>query len=200
MSSPAPVKRWALVGLGNPGEQYANSRHNVGFRLIDDFTEQQGWKWKRSLRMRGLLSKGEVEKVMIHALKPYTFMNASGKSIAALIKYLKIQAEQVICIYDDLTLDFGRLKLSIGGSAAGHNGIKDIQCAIGNSFIRFRVGIGSKPHSEMDLKDFVLGGFSAEEEKILIGRSEFYRNSIGQVIQQGPVLAMNNINQYKPNL
>ena len=135
----------------------------------------------------------------MNVIKPHTFMNASGKSLHAILKYLKLAPSQLMCIYDDITLPLGRVKLSIGGGDGGHNGIKDIQRLLGNDFTRFRVGVGQKPHSEMDLKDWVLSNFNPEEVRELGANKAFYRNSIEKVIQAGPVLAMNTINQ-KPNL
>jgi len=194
-------KTWALVGLGNPGDAYAATRHNIGFWLVDDYVLQHlHWSWKRSIRMKGWISKGYHHQTRLTALKPNTFMNASGKSVHALLKYLKLGAEQLVCIYDDITLETGRLKLSIGGGDGGHNGIKDIQRMIGNSFVRFRVGIGSKPYPEMDLKDYVLSRFSSEESALFQTNKAFYRNSIDLILNKGPVLAMNTINQNKPNL
>lgn len=122
-------------------------------------------------------------------------MNASGRSLQSILKYLKLSAVQLICVYDDITLPVGKVKLSIGGGDAGHNGIKDIQRMIGNEFIRFRIGVGQKTNREMDLKDYVLSAFSQEEEVLISAQMNFYRNSIGLITKDGPVLAMNTINQ-----
>lgn len=184
-----------IAGLGNPGKEYARTRHNIGFMVVDSLVEQLEWKWKKSLRFRGHWCKGTWKDKKMYLLKPHTFMNASGRSLQSIIKYLKIASSQLMCVYDDITLPAGKLKLSIGGGDAGHNGIKDIQRMIGNDFVRFRVGVGQKLHAEMDLKDHVLSCFSPEEETLISEQFEFYRNSIGQIIEKGPVLAMNTINQ-----
>ncbi len=193
MSECLPIK--VIAGLGNPGKTYETTRHNVGFILVDDWADHLGWKWKRSFRFRGECSKGIMEEEEIHMIKPNTFMNASGSSVQAILKYLKLAPSQLMCVYDDITLPFGRVKLSIGGGDGGHNGIKDIQRMLGNEFVRFRVGVGAKPHAEMDLKDWVLSHFDRDEMKQLKSNLDFYRNSIGMVLRTGPVLAMNTINQ-----
>lgn len=197
MPEKLPIK--VIAGLGNPGKQYEITRHNIGFMLVDDWVADLSWKWKRSFRFRGEWCKGTFGDVEVNVIKPHTFMNASGKSLHAILKYLKLAPSQLMCIYDDITLPLGRVKLSIGGGDGGHNGIKDTQRLLGNDFTRFRVGVGQKPHSEMDLKDWVLSQFNPEEVRELEANKAFYRNSIGKVIQTGPVLAMNTINQ-KPNL
>lgn len=184
-----------IVGLGNPGEEYAKTRHNVGFVVVDSFVQALGWKWKKSLRFRGYWCKGTWEEQEMYVLKPNTFMNASGRSVASILKYFKLTASQLLCVYDDITLPLSRLKLSVGGGHAGHNGIKDIQQMIGNDFARFRIGVGQKPHSDMDLKDYVLSRFDPSEEAILSEQMNFYGNSIELVMKTSPVLAMNTINQ-----
>ncbi len=193
MSDPLPIK--VIAGLGNPGRDYQNTRHNIGFILADDWVHHLGWKWKRSIRFRGEWSKGILEDQTVSIIKPHTFMNASGKSLHMILKYLKLDPSQLMCIYDDITLPLGRLKLSIGGGDSGHNGVKDIKRLLGNDFTRFRVGVGQKPHPEMDLKDWVLSSFKSDEMKQLEANKAFYRNSIEKVVQTGPVLAMNTINQ-----
>lgn len=187
--------QWIVAGLGNPGENYAKTRHNVGFEVVDSFLESFGLTWKRSLRLRGWFAKYKSGGRRVSFIKPNTFMNASGRSIRAVVRHLKADADSVICVYDDITLPVGRLKLSIGGSDGGHNGIKDIQRTIGNSFVRFRIGIGGKTQPEMDLKNHVLGRFTDEERVILKEKIEFYRNSMETVFSMGPMLAMNTINQ-----
>ena len=199
MSSTAPFIR-VVAGLGNPGERYVDTRHNVGFILIDQWARHLGWRWKRSFRFRGEWSDGSFGNQKLAAIKPSTFMNASGKSLQAILKYLKVLPEQLMVIYDDITLPVGKLKLSVGGGDGGHNGIKSIQECVGNDFVRFRIGVGQKADKEIDLKDWVLSRFLAEEMHYLEKQEEFYRNSIEKVITTGPVLAMNTINQKQPNL
>lgn len=189
-----------IAGLGNPGNAYAHTRHNIGFVVVDYLAERLGWKWKRSLRFRGMWCKGIWEKQEMYLIKPHTFMNASGRSLQSIVKYLKVLPSQLMCVYDDITLPTGKLKLSIGGGDGGHNGIKDIRNMLGNDFVRFRIGVGQKAHAEMDLKDHVLSRFQEDEEALLAEQMEFYGNSIGLVIEKGPVLAMNTINQKQPNL
>lgn len=188
-----------VAGLGNPGKAYASTRHNVGFLLADDWLEHRGCKWKRSFRFRGECSKTSWQGREVHVIKPHTFMNASGTSLRSVLQYFKLEPQQLMCIYDDITLPVGRLKLSIGGGDGGHNGIRDIQRLLGNEFTRFRVGVGGKPSPEMDLKDWVLSSLDLQEIKTLRSNFEFYRNSIELVLRTGAVLAMNTINQ-KPEI
>ena len=189
-----------IAGLGNPGNAYAHTRHNVGFIVVDYLAERLGWQWKRSLRFRGMWCKGIWEKHEMYLIKPHTFMNASGRSLQSIVKYLKVLPSQLMCVYDDITMPTGKLKLSVGGGDGGHNGIKDIKNMLGNDFVRFRIGVGQKAHAEMDLKDHVLSRFDEDEEALLAAQMEFYGNSIGLVLNKGPVLAMNTINQKQPNL
>jgi peptidyl-tRNA hydrolase, PTH1 family len=193
MSGSQPIQ--VIAGLGNPGKAYADTRHNIGFMLVDDWAVHLGWRWKRSFRFRGEWTKGMWEGRDVHMIKPHTFMNASGASIRALLQFLKLDAVHLMCVYDDITLEPGRLKLSVGGGDGGHNGIKDIQRELGNGFTRFRVGVGSKPIGEMDLKDWVLSRFSQNERDLLGRNLDFYRNSAGNILRVGPALAMNTINQ-----
>jgi len=194
MSEPLPIK--VIAGLGNPGDVYLHTRHNIGFIIADDWVDHLGWKWKHSFRFRGEWSKGTFSGKELSIIKPHTFMNASGKSIQAILKYLKLAPSQLMCIYDDITMPLGRLKLSTGGGDGGHNGIKDIQQMLGNNeFIRFRIGVGQKPHREMDLKDWVLSRLTPADMKLIQEQRDFYRNSIESVLRVGPVLAMNTINQ-----
>ena len=192
--APSPQIK-VIAGLGNPGNAYAHTRHNVGFMVIDSLAGHLGWSWKRSLRFRGMWCKGVWGGKEMYLVKPHTFMNASGRSLQSVLKYLKLLPSQLMCVYDDITLPTGRLKLSVGGSDGGHNGIKDIMNLLGNDFTRFRIGVGQKAHPEMDLKDHVLSRFSDEEETLIEKQMEFYRNSIGLVLERGPMLAMNTINQ-----
>jgi PTH1 family peptidyl-tRNA hydrolase len=189
-----------IVGLGNPGIEYEHTRHNIGFDILDAYTKACSFKWKYSLRMRGMVIKQSSGNANMLYLKPHTFMNASGRSVASAMKHLKATIEQVLCIHDDITLPLGAIKLSIGGGDGGHNGIKDIYRLIGNQCARLRVGIGSKGSPETELKDHVLGHFSDEESDQLMARMDFYRNSIDLILRDGPVLAMNTINQKQPNL
>lgn len=158
-----------LVGLGNIGEEYDNTRHNVGFISIDSFVdktaEMESWVLKKSLK--SYVSTGRVGENRVIAIKPTTFMNLSGEAMQAVAQFYKISAEMIVVLHDELDIDFGQIRNRIGGSAAGHNGIKSVTQHIGESYGRIRIGIGPKKPAQIKSEDFVLKKFSAEEQKQL---------------------------------
>ncbi len=151
-----------IAGLGNPGFKYAGTRHNVGFGAIDVLAERYriGVDTKKH---KALIGKGVIEGQRVVLVKPQTYMNLSGESIQAAAAYYKLLPEEILVIYDDINLDVGRLRIREKGSAGGHNGMKSIISCLGSDlFPRIRIGVGDKP-SRMDLADYVLGRFPAEE-------------------------------------
>ena len=184
-----------IAGLGNPGLKYRNTRHNIGFSIIDSFAESLVARWKTETRFHAETASAVYEGRKLLLVKPNTFMNDSGRSVAAVLSYRKLSASALVLIYDDITLGLGRAKLSIGGGSGGHNGIADILCRIGADFLRYRIGIGSKPSREMDLADYVLSNFSVGEAQILTDRTPIYLKHLQLIIDKEPALAMNSINQ-----
>lgn len=155
-----------IVGLGNPTAQYANTRHNVGFDVVDQLAEQYQIPVD-TFKHKGTYGKGKIEGETVILLKPMTFMNLSGESVIQVAHYFKILPQDVIVVYDDINLDVGRLRIREKGSAGGHNGIKNIISCLGtDAFARIRVGVGMKP-PKMDLADYVLSRFSPDE-RILV--------------------------------
>ena len=152
-----------LVGLGNPGSNYTNTRHNIGFKIIDAINIHFKLS-KQKPKFKGLLTTGNIDEKKIYAIKPLTFMNNSGTAIKELIDYFKIDAKDVIVFHDDMDIDFGKVKAKFGGTSAGHNGIASIDKFIGKEYSRVRVGIG-KPDKKISVSDYVLNNFN-EEEKI----------------------------------
>ena len=150
-----------LVGLGNPGSNYTNTRHNIGFKMIDAINQKFGLS-KQKPKFKGLLTTGNIEGKKVYAIKPLTFMNNSGICIRELIEYFKIDAEDVIVFHDDLDIDFGKIKAKFSGSSAGHNGIESIDKFIGKDYSRVRIGIG-KPKIKSDVSDHVLKDFDEDE-------------------------------------
>ena len=184
-----------IAGLGHPGSKYRNTRHNIGFSLVDQLAAKYDAAWKHEARFEAevaVIQHGE-RKLML--LKPQTFMNASGRSIGTVLRYRKLSAESLLVIYDDLTLDLGRIKLSVNGSAGGHNAIADMITQVGTGFARYRVGIGAKPHKEMDLADYVLSKFSKDELRILADRSSIFLDQIHLILNEGIESSMKTINQ-----
>lgn len=158
---------YVVVGLGNPTAQYAGTRHNIGFDTIDYLAGEMGIRVDTK-KHKALIGKGMLGEEQVILAKPQTFMNLSGESVRALVDFYKIDSKtQLIVIYDDISLDVGRLRIRAKGSAGGHNGIKSILAHIGSDlFVRIKIGVGDKP-AYMDLADYVLGHFSREERKIV---------------------------------
>ena len=151
-----------LVGLGNPGPNYDNNRHNIGFKVIDAINQQFSLS-KQKPKFKGLLTTGNILNKKVYAIKPLTFMNNSGICIRELIEYFKIGVEDIIVFHDDLDIDFGKVKAKFGGSSAGHNGIASIDKFVGKDYSRVRIGIG-KPDLKISSSDYVLNNFSEEEK------------------------------------
>ena len=158
---------WLIVGLGNPGKEYAKTRHNCGFRVLDILAEKLGCKIDKS-KFQGLYGQTAYNGKKIFLLKPQTYMNLSGRSVLQLSAYFSIPPQRIIVVFDDISLPPGRIRIRADGSAGGHNGIKSIITDVGSqNFPRVKVGVGSKPHPDQDLADWVLSSFSAGEEKAL---------------------------------
>ena len=184
-----------IAGLGNPGFKYRNTRHNIGFSLVDQLAAKYDAAWKHEARFEAEVAEIQHGERKLMLLKPQTFMNASGRSIGTVLRYRKLSAESLLVIYDDLTLDLGRIKLSVNGSAGGHNAIADMITQVGTGFARYRVGIGAKPHKEMDLADYVLSKFSKDELSILADRSSIFLDQIHLILNEGIESSMKTINQ-----
>ena len=157
-----------IAGLGNPDEKYQGTRHNVGFDVVDRLAE----KYQIAVdtkKHRALIGKGVIEGQKVLLVKPQTYMNLSGESIRSLVEYYKIDPEEeLLVIYDDISLEPGVLRLRTKGSAGGHNGMKSIIKHLGgDTFPRIRVGIGGEKHPGQDLADYVLGHFKDDEKELL---------------------------------
>jgi len=153
-----------IVGLGNPGTQYENTRHNIGFRVIDKLVSDSGANEISKSSFQGKLFKAPN----LLLLKPTTFMNLSGNSVQAVKNFYKIDLEDIIVIHDDIDLPFSALRFKSGGGHGGHNGLRSIDAMIGKEYTRVRMGVG-KPEHKSQVADYVLHDFSTEEEKILKG-------------------------------
>lgn len=156
-----------IVGLGNPGAEYAGSRHNVGFLWIDQLAEETRVRFKSERRFKGLVARAEIGGRELVLLKPQTFMNASGESVASLARFYKLAPEQILVVHDEMDLPAGHVKLKHGGGHAGHNGLRDIQAQLGSSATwRLRLGIGH-PASREQVIGWVLGRpVAADQEAI----------------------------------
>ena len=155
-----------IVGLGNPGKEYEKTRHNVGFRFIDFYTQKIDGAVSWTSKFDGLIYETRINNNKVVFLKPQTFMNLSGNSVRKVVDYYNIDIDDVLIVSDDLDLNIGNFKLRLSGSSGGHNGLKDIELKLGSSnYKRLKVGISKE--NNMDTKDYVLGNFSTTENKIL---------------------------------
>jgi PTH1 family peptidyl-tRNA hydrolase len=156
---------WLVAGLGNPGEQYAGNRHNVGFMVADVLAGRAGGRFKAH-RSRAQVVEGRVGGQRVVLAKPMTFMNLSGGPVAGLRDFYKVPLERIVVVHDELDIGFGTLRLKCGGGDNGHNGLKSITKSLGPDYLRVRCGIG-RPPGRMDVAAFVLRDFSAVERKEL---------------------------------
>ena len=166
-------KTTLLVGLGNPGKEYDLTRHNIGFAVLDDFVaktpEMEAWQVKKSLK--AVISVGRIGDGRVIAIKPSTFMNLSGQAVQAVMNFYKIHPDNTAVIHDELDIDFGQIRLRVGGSSAGHKGIESITGIIGEGYGRIRIGVGPKKPLKIKSEDFVLQQFSAAEQAQLLNLS-----------------------------
>ena len=152
-----------FAGLGNPGSNYAMNRHNVGFLAVDCLAERHGFSpWKK--RGQSLISDGHIGSEKIIFVKPQSFMNESGLPVAEIARFHKIHTNDIFVFHDELDLAAGKLRVKTGGGHGGHNGLRDIDRHIGVDYWRVRIGIGRPPHEAMDVKSWVLGDFSRDEQ------------------------------------
>ena len=171
-----------LVGLGNPGSNYTNTRHNIGFKIIDAINNHFKLS-KQKPKFKGLLTTGNIGNQKVYAIKPLTFMNNSGICIRELIEYFKIDAQDVIVFHDDLDVEFGKIKAKFGGSSAGHNGIASIDKFIGKDYSRVRIGIG-KPKGNIEVADYVLQNFDEDESVGIEKISNHINDSISFLVEK----------------
>jgi PTH1 family peptidyl-tRNA hydrolase len=184
-----------LVGLGNPGREYAENRHNVGFMVVDELARRWGvTSWKS--KFGGEIALSQQGNVVM--LKPQEYMNVSGGATQRAAAFYKIEPDAIVVVHDEIDLDFGRLKVKVGGGHGGHNGLRSIIQNIGDSFIRVRCGIGKPPGGKERVTGHVLGGFSKkewEEVPFLVGGAA---DAVELVLEKGTTAAMNRVNTDKP--
>ena len=177
-----------IAGLGNPGREYENTRHNAGFMVLDALADKLGADISER-KHKALCGKAVIGGQKVILLKPQTYMNSSGESIRAAADYYKVAPEDILVIYDDISLAPGQLRIRAKGSAGGHNGIKSIISHLGcDTFPRIRVGIGGEKHPGQDLADYVLGHFSGEEKEKL-------DEALENVVKAAELIAMDEIDE-----
>lgn len=184
-----------IVGLGNPTDKYDGTRHNVGFDVIDMLAYKYNIKVVEREK-KALIGKGMIAGRKVCLVKPQTYMNLSGESVRALADFYKIdEVEEMLIIYDDISLDVGQMRIRKKGSAGGHNGIKSIISHIGGQeFMRIKVGVGEKPKG-FDLADYVLGRFSQGEKKIMEEGYERVAEAVEDIVSYEIDMAMNKFNK-----
>lgn len=185
---------WIVVGLGNPGPEYADTRHNCGFKVIDKLIEKIGYNERQIQKFKGKYVSCNYEENKIILLKPETYMNNSGESVDEAMNWFKVDESHLIVIYDDFDISVGQIRVRPKGSAGTHNGMKSIiQYVASDEFSRIRVGIGPKD-ANMDIIKFVLGKFSVEDSKILDDSFSNAANAVLCIIKDGVENAMNKYN------
>jgi peptidyl-tRNA hydrolase, PTH1 family len=182
--------RWLIVGLGNPGNQYAGNRHNVGFEVADVLADRVGARFKRD-RSRAQVATGRLAGAPVILAKPMTFMNVSGRPVAALRTFYKLPADRIVIIHDEMDIPFDDIRLKLGGGDNGHNGLRSVTAALGSrDYHRIRVGIG-RPPGRMDPADFVLRNFRAAERGAVPGMLARAADAAEVLIERGLAAAQN---------
>lgn len=184
-----------IVGLGNPEPKYDQTRHNIGFTVVDALASTWGFTWQEQKRFQGLYTEGIATKGQkVRLLKPLTYMNRSGQSVRAVIDWYKLPVESLLIIYDDMDLPVGRLRIRLSGSAGGHNGMKSIIAHVNQqNFARLRIGIGKSGQSKNTVSH-VLGKFAPTEQKVIDEMILLTTEAISCSLKQGLEQAMNRYN------
>lgn len=158
---------WLVVGLGNPGSKYAETRHNAGFRALDAYCAKSGQKMDK-MKFKSLIGEGQLGGARVLFMKPQTFMNLSGEAVRDAAAFYKLDPSHILVLSDDISLDVGRIRVRAKGSAGGQNGLKNIIYHLNSDqFPRVKIGVGAKPHPDYDLADWVLSRFTADEQEAI---------------------------------
>ena len=183
-----------VVGLGNPGREYARTRHNVGFDVIDVLSEKHHIQLTKNA-MHGQIGEGFVGGEKLVLVKPQTFMNNSGEAVAPAAKFYKVPPEHILVVSDEIHLQPGRLRIRTKGSAGGHNGLKSIIACLGtDAFPRIRIGVGAPPHPDYDMPDWVLGTFRGEDKTAMDDAAVRAAEACAVYIRDGADRAMSRFN------
>ena len=185
---------WLVVGLGNPGDKFENTRHNIGFMVADRLAEELRIPVQK-LKFKALTNTAELGGQKLLLMKPVTFMNLSGEAVRPAADFYKVPPDHILVISDDTALPAGKLRIRKGGSAGGHNGLKSIIQHLGtDQFPRLRIGVGEKPHPDYDMADWVLGKFQGEDKKAIDEAVKRAAQAVECILSQGLDKGMNRFN------
>ena len=188
-----------FAALGNPGREYSATRHNAAWIVIDALAAKAGATWREESRFPASVAKVTLGGSSVHLVKPLLFMNDSGSPIAAFLRLHRIELPELVVLHDDIAFEPGQLRLSLGGSAAGHNGVASCIRHLGDQFVRARLGIGPKKHPEQDLADHVLSRFPDTDLTTLNQRIPDFTRSFETLLSQGLPAAQNLTNRKSPS-
>ncbi len=188
--SDAPVK--LIAGLGNPGAEYARTRHNVGFWLVDELARRHGGTFRMEPRHQAELARVRIGATDLWLVKPMTYMNASGGAVGSVAHFYKVAPQEILVGHDELDFPPGMARLKYGGGAAGHNGVRDIIASVGDEFWRMRIGVG-RPGAKGEGIDHVLSRPTAEEERLIRETIEAGADAVRVMLEQGAQVAMNRL-------
>ena len=185
---------WLVVGLGNPGDKYENTRHNAGFMAIDQLADRGDFPVQR-LKFHALTQQATISGQGVLVMKPTTYMNLSGDAVAEAAAFYKVPPEHILVLCDDVSLPVGKLRIRLSGSAGGHNGLKHIIQRLGtDQFPRLKIGVGAKPHPDYDMADWVLGKFVGPDKTAMEEATRRSAQAVECYLKDGPQKAMNQFN------
>lgn len=185
---------WLVVGLGNPGLQYENTRHNAGFIAADKLAKKNGFEFDKN-KYEALCGEFRIQNQRILVIKPQTFMNNSGRAVTKIASFYKIPVDRIIVMHDDISLDIGKIRMRRKGSDGGQKGMRDIIELLGtDDIMRIKIGVGAKPRPDYDLASWVLSKFPAEQKEALCNAIQKSVSAVEEIILRGIDSAMNKYN------
>ena len=185
----------AIIGLGNPGDCYQNTRHNIGFWLVEELAKSRGLTFKSKSKFNALTASLVMQEKSYLLVKPMTYMNESGRFLKSLLAYSNCPSESVILVHDDITLPIGGMKVSNSKGHGGHNGVRSVMHALGTSLVRLRLGVGPNPNALNSLASYVLSAFNSDELEKLNDRKDYFITALLKIVDEGVDSAMNLFNK-----
>ena len=185
----------AIIGLGNPGDCYQNTRHNIGFWLLEELAKSRGLTFKSKSKFNALTASLVMQEKSYLLVKPMTYMNESGRFLKSLLAHSNCPSESVILVHDDITLPIGGMKVSKSKGHGGHNGVRSVMHAFGTSLVRLRLGVGPNPNALNSLASYVLSAFNSDELEKLNDRKDYFITALLKIVDEGVDSAMNLFNK-----